>query len=188
MYRVVILFVVSFALFTSAIFAGVSTKMEPQFFFTLKSTYGLGHGYNLVSKGFVFAGTGLVQPWGMLGVSKGVLTLSGVGVASYRGGSAYGFSVKLILPKMIALQDNLEYSHEFFKLFHEDDWIYKGSFVYHVSIRNSRLPFIGLCWKFSDSDRTRGQFGPTLGVANTEVQILFGEKSAIVALYTVNFK
>jgi len=170
-------------LFTSSVFAGISTKMEPSFFFTLKSTYGLGHGCNLISKGFVFAGTGLVQPWGMLGVSKGWFTLSGVGVANYRGGSVYGFSIKMNAPR-----ENLEYSHEFFKLFHEDDWIYKGSLVYHYSVRNSRLPFVGLCWKFSDSDRTRGQFGPTIGVGNTEVQILFGETSAIVGLYTVNFK
>lgn len=187
---------VIFCTFASAV-ADINTKPAPQFILTAKGVYDLGQNYSFIGKGVFFMADGLLQPWGYAQLQKNNVTLSGFNVVNYRGTHAYGVAAKVAIRLKTspsnafvnkggydrALPGNYwESVHEYHQIFYDRDFFYWGQMDYNFKFEHpsGHQFFAGVYWELSNTDATRLQIGPHLGIGDFEVILLLGEQSSAV--------
>lgn len=158
----------------------VNTRsLPPQALIIVEGNYDFPS-FTFTPKLALFIGSGFQQPWMYASFSRGQTTGSIGMIVDYRGLSGVAFAA---LKVSHYIQPRIQAKHEFHVINHDNDFFYWGQLRRKFEIHNS---FFGLYWEMLNSDVTRLQIGPQVGVGNFEFNILFGEDASnIRALWII---
>ena len=143
-------------------------SLPPQALIIIESNY-QWPAFTFTPKIVLFIGSDFQQPWMYASFKRGRLTGSIGMVLDYRELSGVAFAA---LKVSQYLQPHVQTKHEFHLINHDNDFFYWGLICREFATHSS---FLGLYWELSDSDATRLQIGPHVGIGDFELNLLFGE-------------
>ena len=167
---------------TSALVSAIEVNTRsfpPQGIIIIEGNFHFSSFY-FIPKMALFMASDFQQPWMYASFNKRQITGSIGMIMDYRGLPGVAFAA---LQVSHYIRPRIQTKHEFHVINHDNDFFYWGQLHRKFETHHS---FFGLYWELFNSDVTRLQIGPQVGIGNFEFNILFGEDTSnIRALWII---